>query len=85
MKRYLLIIPLLVVMCGCNAGSRDKVSFSDNKSESRIDGVRLDFADGWVSVRKSNTEPYLRLLVECRTKDMLEKWVKILSEAIEAK
>ncbi len=37
MKRYLLILPLLAVMCGCTAGSRDKVSFSDNKSESRID------------------------------------------------
>ena len=52
---------------------------------SEMDGVRLEFDEGWISVRKSNTEPYLRLLVECRTKDMLEKWVKILSEAIEAK
>ncbi len=52
---------------------------------SEMDGYRLEFDEGWISVRKSNTEPYLRLLVECRTKDMLEKWVKILSEAIEAK
>ena len=52
---------------------------------SEMDGYRLEFDEGWISVRKSNTEPYLRLLVECRTKDMLEKWVKDLSEAIEAK
>ena len=49
---------------------------------SEMDGVRLEFADGWVSVRKSNTEPYLRLLVECRTSEMLGDWVKRLSDAI---
>ncbi|MBR4258186.1 MAG: phosphomannomutase/phosphoglucomutase [Kiritimatiellae bacterium] len=52
---------------------------------SEMDGVRLEFNEGWISVRKSNTEPYLRLLVECREKGMLEKWVGSLTEAIEAK
>lgn len=52
---------------------------------SEMDGVRLEFDEGWISVRKSNTEPYLRLLVECREKGMLEKWVGSLTEAIEAK
>lgn len=28
------------------------------------DGVRLDFAEGWVQVRPSNTEPIYRLIVE---------------------
>ena len=52
------------------------------ESESRIDGVRLDFADGWVSVRKSNTEPYLRLIVECRTQAMLDDWKGRLTAAV---
>ena len=52
------------------------------ESESRIDGVRLDFADGWVSVRKSNTEPYLRLIVECRTSAMLDDWKGRLTAAV---
>ena len=52
------------------------------ESESRIDGVRLDFADGWVSVRKSNTEPYLRLIVECRTPEMLDEWKGRLTAAV---
>ena len=30
-----------------------------------IDGYRLEYDAGWVSVRQSNTEPYLRLIVEC--------------------
>ncbi|MBR2356315.1 MAG: phosphomannomutase/phosphoglucomutase [Kiritimatiellae bacterium] len=52
------------------------------ESESRIDGVRLDFAEGWVSVRKSNTEPYLRLIVECRTQAMLDDWKGRLTAAV---
>ena len=52
------------------------------ESESRIDGVRLEFADGWVSVRKSNTEPYLRLIVECRTQAMLDDWKGRLTAAV---
>lgn len=31
---------------------------------SQIDGLRMDYADGWISVRVSNTEPVLRLNVE---------------------
>ena len=57
-------------------------SLGEEVGRSERDGVRLEFADGWVSVRKSNTEPYLRLLVECRTSEMLGDWVKRLSDAI---
>ncbi len=38
----------------------------DAKSVWREDGIRLDFADWWVSVRASNTEPLLRLVVEAK-------------------
>ena len=57
-------------------------SLAEVESESRIDGVRLDFAEGWVSVRKSNTEPYLRLIVECRTQAMLDDWKGRLTAAV---
>ena len=49
---------------------------------SEIDGVRLELADGWISVRKSNTEPYLRLIVECRDRSTLEEWRLKLSAAV---
>ncbi len=32
------------------------------------DGVKLDFKDGWVHVRASNTEPIVRVYAEARTK-----------------
>jgi phosphomannomutase len=40
--------------------------FSDAKI-STVDGVRLDFADGWVHLRPSNTEPIVRLIAEAKT------------------
>jgi len=37
-----------------------------------FDGYRIEFEDWWFNVRKSNTEPYLRLLIEARNKNLLE-------------
>ncbi len=34
------------------------------------DGVRIDFGDRWVSLRKSNTEPIIRIYTEARTREL---------------
>ena len=34
-----------------------------------IDGVKIDFADSWVHLRKSNTEPIIRIYSEAKTKE----------------
>jgi phosphomannomutase len=47
-----------------------------------IDGYRLEYAEGWISVRQSNTEPYLRLIVECDTSERMKQWLEKLSAAI---
>lgn len=31
-----------------------------------IDGVKIDFAEGWVHLRKSNTEPIIRIYSEAK-------------------
>ena len=49
-------------------------------SRSEIDGIRIEYAGGWINIRKSNTEPYLRLIVERR--EGVEEWTEILSKAI---
>jgi len=36
-----------------------------------FDGVRVEFADWWFNVRPSNTEPYLRLLIEAKDETTL--------------
>ena len=38
-----------------------------------LDGVTIDFGDWWFNVRKSNTEPLLRLNLEAGSKEALEK------------
>ena len=47
-----------------------------------FDGVRLELTDGWVNIRKSNTEPYLRLIVEAKDPDVLANRVKVLRDAL---
>jgi len=47
-----------------------------------MDGLRLEFAEGWINIRESNTEPYLRLVAECDTAARLAEWRAILTDAI---
>lgn len=53
-------------------------------SRSEIDGIRIEYAEGWINIRKSNTEPYLRLIAECDTSARLASWVEMLKGAINA-
>lgn len=57
-------------------------TFASVIGKETMDGVRLEFKDGWINVRKSNTEPYLRLIVEHKDAAMLEKWVKELKTCL---
>ena len=38
-----------------------------NEEISTIDGVKIDFADNWVHLRKSNTEPIIRVYTEAKS------------------
>jgi phosphomannomutase len=38
-----------------------------------LDGVTFDFGDWWFNVRPSNTEPFLRLNLEARTRELMEQ------------
>ncbi len=40
---------------------------------STIDGVKIDFADEWVHLRKSNTEPIIRIYTEAPTQHQADK------------
>lgn len=46
-----------------------------------IDGVKIDFADEWVHLRKSNTEPIIRIYTEAPTQDKADALaVRIIDE-----
>ena len=38
-----------------------------------FDGYRIEFQDWWFNVRPSNTEPYLRLLMEAKNTELLQE------------
>ena len=53
-----------------------------NGKLSTIDGVRIDFDDWWFSIRASNTEPILRLIIEGKTKEIMEEKLKEIQNLI---
>jgi len=58
-------------------------------TEARVDttdGARFNFADGWLHIRPSNTEPVMRVIVEAKTEDSAQKYIdtviRILKEVL---
>ena len=49
-----------------------------NDKVNDIDGVKIDFANSWVHLRKSNTEPIIRIYAEAHS----EKEAQALAEEI---
>ena len=45
----------------------DKYNATPGCKVTTIDGVKIDFEDGWVHLRKSNTEPIIRIYSEAHT------------------
>ncbi len=48
-----------------------------------FDGYRIEFADWWFNIRPSNTEPYLRLLVEARNEVLLNEKIETVKKIVE--
>ena len=49
---------------------------------SRLDGISVDFPDWWFNLRPSNTEPYIRLVMEARTQELYDEKMKELERII---
>jgi phosphomannomutase len=55
---------------------KEPVNFYD------FDGYRLEYNDWWFNVRPSNTEPYLRLVVEAKTETVLDEKLAEIKEVM---
>lgn len=57
-----------------------------NEKVTDIDGVKIDFADSWVHLRKSNTEPIIRIYSEAkdlqRANELAEKIINVIKSNI---
>jgi phosphomannomutase len=47
-----------------------------------FDGYRVEFSQWWFNIRPSNTEPYLRLVAEATSPELLNEKLKIVRELI---
>ncbi len=49
-----------------------------------IDGVKIDFEDGWAHLRKSNTEPIIRIYSEAHTMEMAQQLGEDVKKIVES-
>ncbi|MDP2692039.1 MAG: phosphomannomutase/phosphoglucomutase [bacterium] len=54
-----------------------------SKKSSKLDGLKMDFEDWWFSVRKSNTESLLRLVLEASSEKSMTDKIAEISDIIE--
>ena len=55
-----------------------------NENISIVDGVKIDFAENWVHLRKSNTEPIIRIYTEAKTQEEADKLALRIIDEIKA-
>ena len=53
-----------------------------NENINDVDGVKIDFADKWVHLRKSNTEPIIRVYSEAKTAEEADQIGKAIMDTV---
>jgi len=53
-----------------------------NEKVDLVDGVRIDFIDCWVQLRKSNTEPIIRIYSEAVTTEKAKALIEEIEDLI---
>jgi phosphomannomutase len=58
-----------------------KTAFEKEKINTE-DGVKIDFAEGWVHLRKSNTEPIIRIYSEGKTAEKANEFAELIRKKV---
>ena len=48
----------------------------------KVDGIKFSWSDKWIHIRKSNTEPIIRIFAEAPTKDEVDELVNTLKNYV---
>ena len=56
----------------------------ENEDVNTIDGVKIDFASEWVHLRKSNTEPIIRVYTESLSQEKADALAARIIKEIKA-
>ena len=55
-----------------------------NNNMSTVDGLKIDFSEEWIHLRKSNTEPIIRVITEAKTQvsadDLAKKFINEIKQ-----
>ncbi len=54
-----------------------------NENVTTIDGVKIDFEESWVHLRKSNTEPIIRVYTEAKSQEKADNLAREMMQKIE--
>jgi phosphomannomutase len=57
-------------------------AYSKSEKTNFEDGLKIDFTDSWVHLRKSNTEPIIRIIAEARTREEAARLVSRFQKEI---
>ena len=76
------MIPVFLSLVGVVSAAAPSIpeAFTEQRV-STIDGTRIDFADGWVHVRASNTEPIARIMAEAEDRAVAEALIARVRKA----
>ena len=68
--------------CENKDAAMERVKSAFSGEVNNLDGYRIEMPEGWISVRKSNTEPYLRLIVEAESDALMHSWIEKAERAV---
>ncbi len=68
--------------CENKDAAMERVKSAFSGEVNNLDGYRIEMPEGWISVRKSNTEPYLRLIVEAESDALMRSWIEKAERAV---
>jgi len=57
--------------------------YSSSARVNKEDGIKFDFEESWVHLRKSNTEPIMRIIAEAKTMQAAKRTVEEISKEIQ--
>lgn len=63
---------------------RKFAEYNSKEDVSAVDGVKVDYEDGWVHLRKSNTEPIIRIYAEAKGEDKSDELAKNTIRLVES-
>ena len=53
-----------------------------NENINTLDGIKIEWPDGWVHVRGSNTEPVIRITAEAESQEAAERYIETIKGQI---